>query len=826
MEELLKEFHQKLTTERIHGTNLYEADITKCYKKILEGLILDYASYRKFVPHILSSLEENKSKSIAYSLFIFDDMLINLLSRQEYTPFDKSVICIKPTDKAVENCKLILETNLKVNNAPRLSEKLFDTCGLSTDEKKEIIALLIDRLQFDATKIVWTNEEVDSNLMCLFPLRALASELGNLNLFYLPTGIFLDHLCLSEFHQQARNFAEELLICGFNDDVREFGFFTSFRIYSNQNNVQAAFLYGNLTLLSLLHKTPPYSEKIIQEIIWQSLKFIRNIGLHDFVEKYYKSIPSVLNISPYEKRAIDQTYFTSLLKSQSASLPQTLLDYLHKERESIIKGNIPDCTPWLIFLYNVKRVYKNADFSPTGLGFYLSIFEQIVPPDNVKRFKNIIEGSVPELKSYLRESYIKLMETASVSDVEYDNDTALKIANRIIVNGFNDSDFEAILLAMVVKSDYSLVHKDKDSIELTPFILPDVNNPEKLFSSYASKDKILEEFNLLNNEEIAWIVETEGNLFQLSFFLGEFNFYQLPQWNGKQFHLLKQQEYYSSFEFETSKKDKFGSVYAITPEEYQDESQEVINKISFSHIISTQSSSLFVVKDMEISVFPHNLLLNQDQQFIFLSKPITNILSTEWYLNNIKSIDLSSDFSKSIWIPTEAGDMTLNYLYSNIEDCVKSQNFDIHHSVSLDNPLSSDLNIIGSHGAKDISQIKVIYPDNNPLINLKKIIGPGKILVFFVCYSGSQSTDFFKNSVSSLVKEFIAQGYQSIIAPAWALRVDVPPIWLPAFLESLNNGEPISIAHHKANMAVHEKYPTPAAWACLHLFGNPNVKIK
>ena len=26
-------------------------------------------------------------------------------------------------------------------------------------------------------------------------------------------------------------------------------------------------------------------------------------------------------------------------------------------------------------------------------------------------------------------------------------------------------------------------------------------------------------------------------------------------------------------------------------------------------------------------------------------------------------------------------------------------------------------------------------------------------------------------------------------------------------------------------MAIKEKYPTPKAWACMHLFGNPYVKI-
>lgn len=824
MEDLLKDFNQKLTAERIYETNQYEKDIIRCYEAILKGLTTDYSSYRKHISKILGSLETNNSKSISYSFFIFDKLFNELLTRENYIPFDKSIMEIDPTDKAYKNCKLIFDTNLKENKEPRLSGKLFSTCSISKEEKKEIIPLIIHKLQIDAVKITWSKDIVDSNLMLLYPLRALTSELNELYLFYMPTAIFLDHLCLSEYNQQARNFAEELLICSFNDNLSELGFFISFRIYSNQRNIQAAFLYANLTLTSLLQKTPPYSEKIIQEVIWQSLKFMRNVGFHAFVQKYYNSIPNSLNIPPYEKRAIDQTYFTSLLHSTSPILPQTLLDYLHKERESILRGGIPDCTPWLIMLYNIKRFYLDADFSISGLGYYLNIFEQVVPKENVIRFKNIIEGSITELKEYLKESYIKLMETVSVSDVEYDNETALKIANRLIENSFKECDFEAILLAMVVKSDYSLIHKNKETTELTPFILPDLDT-KKIYALYSNKENLAVALKLLDSTEIIWLVETEGKLFQLSFCLGEFNFTQLSNWEGKKYHDLKHQDYFSSLEFETTKKDKFDKVYTVSPEEYVDERNEIISKISFSEIFSFESKALLVVKDMEISAFPHNLLINQKNEFIHLTKPITNILSTEWYLNNDNPPKIQKSYSKSIWIPTEEGDFTLNYLFGKIENCLNEHGFEIKQSLSVENPISSDINIIGSHGAKDISHIKVIYPNNNPLINLNKVIGPGKVLIFFVCYSGSQSTDFFKNSVSSLVKEFIAQGYQSIIAPAWALHVDIPPLWLPVFLESLNSGDSISIAHHKANMAVYKKFPTPAAWACLHLFGNPNLTI-
>lgn len=45
------------------------------------------------------------------------------------------------------------------------------------------------------------------------------------------------------------------------------------------------------------------------------------------------------------------------------------------------------------------------------------------------------------------------------------------------------------------------------------------------------------------------------------------------------------------------------------------------------------------------------------------------------------------------------------------------------------------------------------------------------------------------------------------------------------FLESLEAGEYIIDAVHKANMKMKELYVAPSAWACLHLFGNPYTRV-
>lgn len=95
-----------------------------------------------------------------------------------------------------------------------------------------------------------------------------------------------------------------------------------------------------------------------------------------------------------------------------------------------------------------------------------------------------------------------------------------------------------------------------------------------------------------------------------------------------------------------------------------------------------------------------------------------------------------------------------------------------------------------------------------------------------ICHSGSMDSSRYDNSIHSLIKKYIRMGYSSVIAPMWALPIDILPIWFAEFFVKFNAGSLIIDAVFAANMKVRETYPTPAAWACLHLFGNPYLNVK
>ena len=135
------------------------------------------------------------------------------------------------------------------------------------------------------------------------------------------------------------------------------------------------------------------------------------------------------------------------------------------------------------------------------------------------------------------------------------------------------------------------------------------------------------------------------------------------------------------------------------------------------------------------------------------------------------------------------------------------------------------MNIVCAHGGKNISESEWFYANGKPIVDTEKIVGPGKLLVLFVCHSGSITLNDYDISVRSIIKRYLRMGYGAVIAPMWALSTEILPIWLEIFMELFTRGEYVIDAVYKANMEVKKTFDTPSAWACLHLFGNPYMRV-
>lgn len=407
IEQLFKDFHAKLTHENLYSNNSFEKEITIHYYEILDILVTDFKTYRKFCPLILSSLEDNDGKSISYSLFIFFDLFEKLTNSKNVYKLDQSATKAKITEESNNKFIKLLEESLKENNQLRISDFKFPPNDLTEIEIKEIISLQISLIQESAKEMDWKEEQSDNIMLQLPILRHLLVKINNSELFYYIIGIFIDRLNSSGFNQAARDVSEEIIISSFNDGHPQFGFFNAYRCYSGQGSAQAALLYANISMNFALKNKQGVSDKYLQELIWQSIKYFRNTGLYPYAVKIYNSIPKTLEFFGYQRRSIDHSYYTSLIPLEKEKLPDLLLDYLNKERENIFLGGVQESLPWLITFYNIKRLFPKANFTNTGLGYYINIFEQIVPKESVSDYKDLIDGNSSSLKEQLKKSLIK-----------------------------------------------------------------------------------------------------------------------------------------------------------------------------------------------------------------------------------------------------------------------------------------------------------------------------------------------------------------------------------------------------------------------------------
>ncbi|MCG9879531.1 MAG: hypothetical protein MH472_02935 [Bacteroidia bacterium] len=824
---ILQRLINNICNEELHGNNKYEELILVDYDFILDILSSNHDSYVKYISNFLSCLERYNQTSQKYSLAIFFNLYEEVLNKSKNTlkAFDTSIFDLHFTDEGVANYKEILENYFRKNNKIRISDNHLDLKKYSKAEIQEVLSLILNKLQNDAHNLIWSNELIELTTINLAIARELSLQLGQVELFYYSVNILIDRLTTSELNQPARDFCEEVLLASFKDDRIENGFFTSYSAYSNQSNFHPAIVYANLCLSVVLKKADFSSERLLYEIIWQSMKFFRNLRFYNWGAKMYSTIPKHLNFSDYHTHALDFTYISTLLLMRKKEFPQILLDYLNQNREYILAGGEAECMPWLSLLYNMNSLYPNADFSAFGLGFYLTTFELVVPKERLTKHKAIAFSQGDELKKYLIESLVKLAQTRNKSDFVYDNEKAIIIASKLIEFSMKTEDADAILLAMMIKSDYTLVFRNIQNPGLTELKIPE-GNEEELRDLYNIPIDALKSLPIKLNDEVVWLAVTNEKVFQLIYFNKEFQYHYLEEWYWNEF--LKWRESEDVYlEFDITKKDS-GGVVTVSPEEFRDTEKKISKKISFAKICTNKTSKgILLVKDMEISLFPHNLLLDYNGEFLAKKHPITNVLSTEWlYINDLSKL-LPINYTKSIWIPLNAGDMTLALLFSKIESTLDKYYIEKNLDANFAGAISSDINIIVSHGDKSIATDHKLHINQSQFItNSGQIIGTGKILILFVCHSGSMKNEILKNEVSSLIKQFLMNGYAAVIAPFWSLHIYVPPIWLPAFLESIDAGRTVSEAVFDANSTVFNYFPTPAAWACMHNYGNPYFKRK
>ena len=172
-EKIVHDFHHKMTDERLNGHHNHENELKRLYREILSGMATDYSEYRKHVPKFLSSLEANNEHSVSYSILLFFELYEQLMVTRQFRFFDLSIMNHDADDDTLEKMKPIFEATYSKNNQQRLSEENFDISTLSDNDKREMAALIISKLQADSKQLNWNRDMVDVTMMQFTFLRQL-----------------------------------------------------------------------------------------------------------------------------------------------------------------------------------------------------------------------------------------------------------------------------------------------------------------------------------------------------------------------------------------------------------------------------------------------------------------------------------------------------------------------------------------------------------------------------------------------------------------------------------------------------------------------------
>ncbi len=551
IDRLIEDFDFKMTSTSINAENYKRNELKSNMIEILNEMHRDYDRYILYISQIIKILDRNKNISRDILIDIYLECYNNL-QQIEFEAFDTKILTEDVNDNTLLNWERHLDKSFSSNIQLRVSDFIFDSDGLTYTEKLEIISMVRVIIQKKSENLIWDEDVIYEVLVNLSVARSLLDEIKNSSYFYFLASMVMDRYNTSQFYQNARDFSEELIITSYNQKIPYWGFYLSFKCYSNNSSAIAALFYANLSLLSVIDSKKLVNKDFLRTVIWEGIKFFRNIGLHQVVEKIYHSIPHNTEFDKYNIRSIKHSYFLSLLSVKDTRTPDLVLEFLNENREEMLSYGSAELLPWLITLYNLQYLNLGDGFMETQFQQYITLFESIVPFETYSPTKAIFFGDLPDLKDLLKKALINLAQTRYSLDFVNDNKHAIQIATKIIEPAVFNNDTEALLLSMVVKTDYTYVITEKSRQNLAPIEVPNPNTNQfdELYWKFADVVKKIE----VCSATFLWIFQFENKYASLTFSKLTFIATNLESWDYHKLKKLFKQQFFTKLSFDSTVK--------------------------------------------------------------------------------------------------------------------------------------------------------------------------------------------------------------------------------------------------------------------------------
>ncbi len=797
-------------------------NIERCVNKLYQYILNGYQQSRESIQFAIGQLGRVHATAIVKMLFMAMDVIERNVDKfahdtsAELSYYDNSV----DQDDVLQ----LLE---KIGPLMAGRQNLFEHIPniahfFSQVERKKIAGFCIDTISHYGLVINWDESIISSQTMLVKVMYSICKEDDVMELFFFWYYSILDRLNTSCQHQLSRDFAENLIVIGHQERMIAEAYYGASRAYTGASNGLAGLLYLNIALLDL-DKRKMVCQRLAYEILWQMLKIIRVVKFNDsrVVTKLSACYES-LGMDEYNDLSFYHTMFSAILTSDVEGTAKRIEEFLCDKRDVVYKHMEHSATPWYMLIMAVRNMGITGEY-PVMFSFE-AIMKTVLLQNGNKKLVDFCENSGGQV-DLLIEELTKLETTRNVEDIGNDSCEALALSKKVLDKAVKEGKPENFILAMRPKSDFSFVMNDTQQKSICRKV--EVFDPKvgdfKL--PYADVDCLAYLLQTEQSDSVMWMGCGIDAVYRMTLLGTMYSFDELKCLKGVD-PVKLQKETICRLQFSRTGRDSSGTIYDKNDLELKQESDDIFKYMKECQIaVPNIVRRIFFVKDMELSAIPHQLLIDErTSQFVGEAWPSANVISTEFLIKSNFNAPLSNGFSKSYWSPISK-EGTLAGVKEHLQQLLDDYLFKVDDSDEPVEPLHSDLNIICVHGGDNIGDTELFYAGGVPIDNSHRVVGIGKVLVLFVCHSGSINYQHYDNSIHTIVKRYLRMGYSAVVAPVWSLNVDIIPVWLPEFMAVIVSGEYVVDAVYKANMKVKEQFITPSAWACLHLFGNPYMKI-
>lgn len=828
MRELLAKFQRIIVETASKSDEEVARAIDGMYNELLSEATKSYENGKSIFWPMIDAMESNREACLEYQLCQFNHLLEDLLNTikiEEDLVVKKKIFIQNCTESDFER----IRSKLKRDESKCMHEVTTAlTNSLTREEKEKFFSLSICLVLYHDELLTESKSLINGTLDLLFYNRSIAIEYRNELLPYFYHSMFnmIDRIQKVGWHQDVRDMAEELLVCGYKDNMLHYAYLGKMRLFAMQYNIIAALLFANTLMYSLKDKkTCPkqfYLEMLLSILRMYRAVAVANKKLDMNVDKIKESFES-LSVPLKDRIGFYHTFYSLKMYYLDDALELEIENFLDKNIDEIKKDAANAAVSWYSLLVSLA---KEKGKMSSKLRSFLEVLHSVIPAKQRESFLiNIIDktNTFDCLKKHLNH----LSATRHIEDYNKDCLYATVLARQMLPESFQEKSVVKMLLAMSVLNDFSFVRQMESQI--------DKNGPLSFFQEksieinglYEDEEELTSCFGNAKDDSFIWIAEGEEGSYITTKCDQSFNFNFFEGVHSADFRksraLVQQKLIFDTYDAKSRLSKDIKS--------YEDEAAEINQGLSTSCFDFPHAQRLMFAKDSSYAFYPHQLFFNPKTNRLYAEDyPTANFISTEFLLQNIDKCKISGSLTKAFWTPKDL-DFGLAQSYSHLSDILENFKIEIHAEESQlkdyypIKQLNSNINILCAHGNEKGKDAYCFSAGDVKFSNLNKIVGKGELLILFVCHSGSMDNSNFDNAIHTMIKIFIRAGYQAVIAPMWALSTEILPKWLETFMARFEEGVFVVDALYKANMAVKEKYPTPSAWANLHLFGNPYLHV-